>query len=124
MGLDMLLEILRALKALAAEIALVRLQGNVNTNMRSDVVALHRGGAARVPLACEVEVVGALATNMLLANMFLFFIMLVISSHNKSRRLSTYVEHLGTGETLIALSPSADKALILSSGGSSSSDRG
>lgn len=43
----------------------------MNTDMRSDVVALHRGGAARVPLACEVQVVGALATNMLLANVFL-----------------------------------------------------
>ena len=73
MSLDMLLEILRALEALAAEIALVRLQGNVNTDMRSDVIALHRGGAARVPLAREVQVVGALATNMLLANVFLIY---------------------------------------------------
>lgn len=72
MSLNMLLEILRALEALSAEIALVRLEGNVNTDMRSDVIALHRGGAARVPLACEVQVVGALATNVLLANVFLF----------------------------------------------------
>lgn len=75
MSLDMLLEILRTLEALAAEIALVRLQGNVNTDMRSNMITLHRGGAARVPLACEVKVVGALATNVLLANVFLFIML-------------------------------------------------
>lgn len=84
MGLDMLLEILRALEALAAEITLVRLQRNVNTDMRSDVVALHRGGAARVPLACEVQIVGALATNMLLANVFLIHHVRISATYESS----------------------------------------
>ena len=71
MGLDMFLEILRALKRLAAEIALVRLERDVNTNVGGDVVALDRRGAALVPLAGQVQVVGALPTDVFLANVLL-----------------------------------------------------
>jgi hypothetical protein len=71
MGLDMLLEILRALERLAAEVALVGLEGHMDADVRGDVVALDSGGAALVPLAGEVQVVGALAANMLLADVFL-----------------------------------------------------
>ena len=71
-GLDVLLEILRTLERLSAEVALVWLQGNVNTNVRGDVVALDRCGAARVPLASQVEVVGALPPNVPLTNVVLF----------------------------------------------------
>lgn len=44
--LDMLLEILRALERLAAELALVRLERDMDADVRSDVVALDGGGAA------------------------------------------------------------------------------
>ena len=71
MGLHMLLEILGPLERLSAEVAFVRLQGHVNADVRGDVVALDRGGPARVPLAREVQVVGALATDMTLTNVFL-----------------------------------------------------
>jgi len=71
MGLDVLLEILGALERLAAEVTLVRLQGHVHADMRCDVVALDSGGTASIPLAREIEVVGALATNMLLTDVFL-----------------------------------------------------
>lgn len=71
MRLDMLLEILGSLEGLAAEITLVGFQGHMNTDVRSDVISLDRGGTARVPLACEVQVVGALAANMTLTNVFL-----------------------------------------------------
>jgi len=43
----------------------------MHANVRSDVVALDRRGAALIPLASQVEVVGALATDMLLADVFL-----------------------------------------------------
>jgi hypothetical protein len=66
--LYVLLEILRTLERLTAEIALVRLQRNVNANVRSDVVTLDRGGAAVAPLAGQIQVVGALTTNMALTN--------------------------------------------------------
>jgi hypothetical protein len=70
-SLDVLLKILGALERLAAELALVRLQRHMHTNMRRDVVTLDRGGTASVPLASEVEVVGALATNMTLTDMLI-----------------------------------------------------
>lgn len=71
MRLHMLLQILRPLEGLAAEVALVRLQGHMNADVRCDVVALDRCGPARVPLAREVEVVGALAANMTLTDVLL-----------------------------------------------------
>lgn len=69
--LDVLLEVLRPLERLATKLALVRLQGHVNTDVRGDVVALHGGCPTLAPLASEVEVVGALAAHMALAEMIL-----------------------------------------------------
>ena len=69
--LNMLLQVLGSLEALAAEVALVRLEGNMDTDMRSDVVTLDSGCPTLIPLAGEVQVVGALATNVLFANVFL-----------------------------------------------------
>ena len=43
----------------------------MHTDMRCDVITLHSGGAARVPLACEIEIVGALAANMALTNVLI-----------------------------------------------------
>jgi len=68
MGLDVLLEILRALEGLAAKVALVRLERHVDADVRGDVVTLDSSSPALVPLAGEVQVVGALAANMLLAD--------------------------------------------------------
>jgi hypothetical protein len=67
----MFLEILRTLESLAAELALVRLKRNVDSNMRGNVVALDCGGSALAPLTGQVEVVSRLATNMALADMLL-----------------------------------------------------
>ena len=69
--LDMFLQVLRTLEGLAAEVTLVRLQKHVNANVRSDVIALDRGRSARVPLTGQVEVVGALSTDVALANVVL-----------------------------------------------------
>jgi hypothetical protein len=69
--LDMFLQILWTLESLATEITLVWLQGHMNTDVRGDVVTLDRGGSASVPTTGEVEVVGALATNMSLTDMIL-----------------------------------------------------
>jgi hypothetical protein len=67
----MLLQILWALERLAAEVALVRLEGDVNADGRGDVVALDGGRSARAPLACQVEVVGALTPDMAFADVVL-----------------------------------------------------
>lgn len=72
MGLNVLLQILRTLEGLSAEVTLVWLEGNVNADVRGDVVALDRCGPARIPLASQVEVVGALPANMSLTNVVLF----------------------------------------------------
>lgn len=71
MGLDMLLQVLGTLEGLATELTLVRFQRNVDTDVRSDVVTLHGGGAARVPLASKAQVVGALASNVALTDVLL-----------------------------------------------------
>lgn len=71
MSLDVLLEILGSLESLATEIALVRLERNVDTNVRRDVVTLDCRGAARTPLARQVEVVCAFATDMAFADVVL-----------------------------------------------------
>ena len=70
-GLDVLLQILWTLEALAAEGTLVWLERNVDTNMRSDVIALDGGGTAVRPSAGEVQVVGRLAANMALADVLI-----------------------------------------------------
>jgi hypothetical protein len=70
-GLDVLFQILGTLESLAAKVALVRLQGDVDTDVRGDVVTLDGGGAAVAPLAGQVQVVCALATNMALADVVL-----------------------------------------------------
>jgi hypothetical protein len=67
-SLDVLLEILRALESFAAEVALVRFQGNMHADMGGDVITLDRRGAAVAPLTGEVEVVGALAADMAFAD--------------------------------------------------------
>jgi hypothetical protein len=71
MSLDMLLQILGTLESLATEITLVRLERHMHTNVGSDVVALDSGGVAGSPLTSQVQVVGALATDMAFANVFL-----------------------------------------------------
>lgn len=71
MCLDVLLEILRTLERLATEVAFVRLERDMNADVRGDVVSLDGGGAASTPLASQVEVVGALAADMALADVVL-----------------------------------------------------
>ena len=71
MSLHVLLQVLRTLEGFAAKVAFVRLQRDMHANVRSNVIALHSGGPAVAPLAGEVEIVGALATNVSLAHMVL-----------------------------------------------------
>lgn len=67
----MLLQVLRALEGLATEVAFVRFQRYVDTDMRGDMIALDGGGSTIAPLTSEVKIVCALATDMALANMVL-----------------------------------------------------
>jgi hypothetical protein len=67
MGFNMLLEILRALESFSTEVAFVRLERHVYTDVRRDVISLDGGRATATPLASEIQVVCALATNMAFA---------------------------------------------------------
>ena len=78
MGLDVLLQVLRSLECLATEVALVRLERDMDADMRCDVITLDGGRAACAPLASQVEVVGAFATDMSLANVVLRIATLVV----------------------------------------------
>lgn len=71
MGLDMLLQVLRPLEGLATEVTLVRLERHMDANVRGDVVAFDGGGTAGTPLTSQVQVVGALAADMTLTDVFL-----------------------------------------------------
>lgn len=71
MSLDVLLEILRPLESLAAEVALVWFERDVDADVGGDMVAFDGGGSACAPLAGEVEVVGAFATDVTLADVVL-----------------------------------------------------
>jgi hypothetical protein len=64
----------------------------MDANVRSNVVALDRGSAARVPLAGEVQIVGALAANMALTDML--------------------VERLRCGKLLVADVPAAGEIVV------------
>ena len=67
----MLFQVLRPLERLAAEAAFMRLERDVNQDVRDDVVALGRGRVADIPLARQVQVVCALAADMPLAEVVL-----------------------------------------------------
>jgi hypothetical protein len=69
--LYVLLQILGTLEGLATKVTLVGLERNVNPDVRRNVVTLDSGGAARVPLARQVQVVGALAADVALADVLL-----------------------------------------------------
>jgi hypothetical protein len=70
-GFDVLLQVLRTLECLSAEVAFVWLKGDVDSNVGGDVVALDGGGTARVPATSEVQIVGALTSDVLLADVLL-----------------------------------------------------
>ena len=71
MRLYVFLQILRAFERLATELASMRLQWHMDTNVRGDVVAFDDRDVAISPSAFEIEIVGALATDVSLADMIL-----------------------------------------------------
>jgi hypothetical protein len=117
----MLLEILGSLERLAAHVTLVRLQGHMDPDVRSDVVSLDRGGPARVPLTSQVEVVGALATNVTLTDVLLR----QVSNLRRVIGISqTYIERLWSGKLLVTGIPPADEVIIRGCRGRSTALRG
>jgi hypothetical protein len=62
---------LGTLEALPAEITLMWLEGDMDSNMRSNMVALDCSGPTKVPPTGKVQVVCALSTDMALADVIL-----------------------------------------------------
>ncbi len=89
LGVDLLvlLEVLRSLEALLADLADVRLERGMYAEMGGDVVTLRAGGTAVLPVASEAEIVGGFATDVVVAEVV--------------------VEYLGVGEGTIAVAPFA-----------------
>jgi len=128
-----LLEILWTLERFATEVALVRLQRHMNSDVRGNVITLDGGGATCAPLTGQVEVVGTLATDVALAYVILddllasdkycdeervcharetFDAMRRESFASKTRcRSITYVESFGTLASLTAALPLAGQVV-------------
>jgi hypothetical protein len=64
----MFLQVLGALERLATPTALVWLQWNMNTDVGSNVITLDSGGVACAPRTGQVQIIGALAADVLFAN--------------------------------------------------------
>jgi hypothetical protein len=69
--LDMLFQILRTLECFTTEAALVWLQGNMNTDVRGDMVALDCSSPACVPSTRKVQVVSTLAAHVTFTDVIL-----------------------------------------------------
>ena len=67
----MLFEILWALEGFPAEFASMRFQWNVNSDMRSDVVAFDDCDVTITPSALEVQIICAFASNVAITDMLL-----------------------------------------------------
>lgn len=108
MGLDMLLQILRALEGLPASGAFVRLKRNMHSDVRSDVISLDCGGFTIAPLASQVQIICAFATNMSLADMFLGTLVPIKQTVSLDR---THIKSLSAGQLLLTITPITDQSL-------------
>ena len=71
MGFYMLFEILGPLEGFPTKVTFMRLQGHMDTDVRGDMISFDHSGTTPTPVAGEVKIVGALATNMAFADMLL-----------------------------------------------------
>ena len=74
----MLLQVLRSLERLPAEVTPVWLEWNVDPDVRSDVIPFDSGGTATAPLTLQIEVVCALASNMAITDVFLLLLSVAV----------------------------------------------
>lgn len=108
MGFDVLLEILRTFEGLSTELALVGLEGYMDTDMRCDMVALDGGGPTASPTTGEVQVIGTLTTDVTLADVILAEGQLC----SIRRRVGSYVKEFRRRSPLTASIPLALKGII------------
>lgn len=104
----MLLQILRTLESLATELAAMRFQGNMDSDVRSDVIALDNLNAAVRPRALQVEIVGAFA-----ANMFVAYVILELSTSPLDWGCRTHVKHFRGRVALPTTGPQASEFVAM-----------
>jgi hypothetical protein len=94
MSFDVFLQVLRTFEGFPTEFAFVRLEGNVDSDVRGNVVTFDSRSATGSPLAGEVQVVRALTTDMALADMVLFNVSIrSFTAYRDPRRDSTGYSH-------------------------------
>ena len=114
MRLDVFLQVLGTLEGLAAKLAFVRFQRDVDSDVRGDVIALDGGGSAAAPLTGQVEVVGRLAADMTFTDVLLTTWLVVLGKSwpwGGGQGQRTYVEGLGGLASLAAALPLALQVL-------------
>jgi len=67
----MLLQVLRAFKCLTTKVTFVRFEGDMNSNVRGDMITLDSSCIAIIPRAGQSQIISALASDMPLTHMFL-----------------------------------------------------
>lgn len=105
----MFFEVLRAFKRLATEVATMRLQRDMDANVRCDVVTLYHRNIAVGPSTLQVEIIGALATDMDFAHMVLEVDELVFKKQGDG---VVYIEGFSTLSPLAAALPEALEGVI------------
>lgn len=108
MSFHMLLQILRTLESLATELATMRFQGNMDSNVRSDMIALDNLNAAVRPRALQVEIVSAFA-----ANVFVAYVILELSTSPLGWDCRTHVKHFSGRVALPTTGPQASKFIAM-----------
>ena len=115
MSLNMLLQILRSLEGLAAEIAMMRLQWDMNANVRGYVVTLDNSDMTIAPSTSQIKIVGALTPNVVLTNMVLEAKVSGGSSINLSDMIeTTYIKLFGAMCSLHTADPLALELAVVS----------
>ena len=71
MGFHMLFEVLRAFERFPTKLAAVRLQRNMDADVGRDMVALHDSYVTVAPSTLQIEIIGALSTDVTVADVIL-----------------------------------------------------
>lgn len=108
MSFHVLLQVLRTLESLATELATMRFQGNMDSNVRSDMIALDNLNAAVRPRALQVEIVSAFA-----ANMFVAYVLLELSTWPLCWDCRTHVKHFSGRVALPTAGPQASELVAM-----------
>lgn len=93
MYLLVFLKVLRTFEALVADVTRVRLEGDMDTHVASDVIAFRADGAAIAPVARKGEVIRRLAAYMVIAEVVIEYLRVGVCA--RAARPETLVDRRG-----------------------------